>query len=45
MEASILQLRLERRKFTKEEILKWNSKYKYGSINDLDYRKEISTPL
>ena len=39
--ASILQLQLERRKFTKEEIVEWISKYKYGNINDLDYRKEI----
>ena len=33
----ILQLQLERRKFTKEEIVEWISKYKYGNINDLDY--------
>ena len=39
--ASILQLQLERRKFTMEEIVEWISKYKYGNINDLDYRKEI----
>ena len=24
-----------------EEIVEWISKYKYGNINDLDYRKEI----
>ena len=41
LKASILQLQLERRKFTKEEIIEWISKYKYGNINDLDYRKEI----
>ena len=41
LKASILQLQLERRKFTKEEIVDWISKYKYGNINDLDYRKEI----
>ena len=41
LNASILQLQLERRKFTKEEIVEWISKYKYGNINDLDYRKEI----
>ena len=35
------ELQLERRKFTKEEIVEWISKYKYGNINDLDYRKEI----
>ena len=32
---------MERRKFTKEEIVVWISKYKYGNINDSDYRKEI----
>jgi hypothetical protein len=32
---------MERRKFTKEEIVVWISKYKYGNINDLDYQKEI----
>ena len=41
LKASILQLQLERRKFTKEEIVEWISKHKYGNINDLDYRKEI----
>ena len=41
LKASILQLQLERRKFTKEEIVEWISKYKYGNTNDLDYRKEI----
>ena len=41
LKASILQLQLVRRKFTKEEIVEWISKYKYGNINDLDYRKEI----
>ena len=41
LKANILQLQLERRKFTKEEIVEWISKYKYGNINDLDYRKEI----
>ncbi len=41
LKASILQLQLERRKFTKEEIVEWISKYKYGNINDHDYRKEI----
>ena len=45
LKASILQLQLERRKFTKEEIVEWISKYKYGNINDLDYRKKLSTLL
>ena len=41
LKAGILQLQLERHKFTKEEIVDWISKYKYGNIDDPDYRKEI----
>ena len=41
LKASIIQLQLERRKFTKDEIVAWISKYKYGDINDRDYQKEI----
>ena len=32
---------MERPKYTKEEIVQWISKYKYGNIDDTDYRKEI----
>ena len=39
--ASILQLQLERRKFTKEEIMEWIGKFKFGNIHDPAYRKEI----
>ena len=41
LKTNILQVQMERRKFTKEEIVVWISKYKYGNINDSDYRKEI----
>lgn len=41
LKASITQLALERRKFTKEEIVEWISRYKDGNINDPDYRREI----
>ena len=41
LKASIAQLALERRKFTKEEIVEWISRYKDGNINDPDYRREI----
>ena len=41
MKASIAQLALERRKFTKEEIIDWISRYRDGNINDPDYRREI----
>ena len=41
LKTSIAQLALERRKFTKEEIVEWISRYKDGNINDPDYRREI----
>ena len=41
LKASIAQLALGRRKFTKEEIVDWISRYKDGNINDPDYRREI----
>ena len=41
LKCSILQARMERPKYTKEEIIQWISKYRYGNIDDTDYRKEI----
>ena len=41
LKCSILQARMERPKYTKEEIVQWIGKYKYGNIDDADYRKEI----
>lgn len=41
LRGSIAQLQLERRKFTKKEIVDWVSRYKDGNINDPDYRREI----
>lgn len=41
LRGSIAQLQLERRKFTKKEIMDWVSRYKDGNINDPDYRREI----
>ena len=41
LKESIAQLQLERRSFSKEEIVEWISKYKNGNTNDPDYRKEI----
>ena len=41
LKCSILQARMERPKYTKEEIVQWISQYKYGNIEDTDYRKEI----
>jgi len=41
LNASILTARMERPKYTKEEIVQWISRYKVGNINDKDYQKEI----
>ena len=41
LRGSIAQRQLERRKFTKKEIVDWVSRYKDGNINDPDYRREI----
>ena len=41
LRGSIARLQLERRKFTKEEIVDWVGRYKDGNINDPDYRREI----
>ena len=32
---------MERPKYTKEEIVRWIGRYKYGNIDDKDYQKEI----
>jgi len=40
LRGSIAQLQLERRKFTKKEIVDWVGRYKDGNINDPDYRRE-----
>lgn len=37
LRGSIAQLQLERRSFSKEEIVEWISKYKNGNTNDPDY--------
>ena len=41
LQVSIIQAKIERPKYTKEEIVQWISKYKYGNINDKAYQKEI----
>lgn len=41
LRGSIAQLQLERRKFSKEEIVDWISRYRDGNINDPEYRREI----
>ncbi len=41
LKCSILQARMERPKYTKEEIVQWIARYKHGNIDDKDYQKEI----
>ena len=41
LKCSILQAQMERPKYSKEEIVQWISRYKYGNIDDKDYQKEI----
>ena len=41
LKVEILQRRMERPKYTKEEIVRWIGRYKFGNIDDKDYQKEI----
>ena len=41
LNASVLTARMERPKYTKQEIVQWISRYKVGNIDDKDYQKEI----
>ena len=41
LKTAIAQARLERPKFTREQIITWISRFKYGSIDDKEYQKEI----
>ncbi len=41
LKLSILQLQMERPKYSKSQVVDWISRFKYGNIQDRDYRKEI----
>jgi len=41
LQVSIIQAKMERPKYTKEQIVQWISQFKYGNINDKAYQKEI----
>ena len=41
LKLSILQEQLQRPKFTKEQIIAWISRFKYGDPDDLAYQKQI----
>lgn len=41
LQTAILQARLRRPVYTKEQIVRWISKFKSGNIDDLNYQKQI----
>jgi hypothetical protein len=41
MKLAIMQAQLQKPTYTKEQIVQWISRFKYGSIDDEGYRKEI----
>ena len=41
LNVSILQEQLQKPRFTKEQIVTWISRFKYGDPDDLEYQKQI----
>jgi len=41
LKSAILQDKMERPVYSKEEIVRWISHFKYGNIEDKDYQKEV----
>lgn len=41
LKTSLLQTQIERPKYSKQQIVDWISRFKYGSIDDKAYQKEI----
>ena len=41
LEVSILQAELSRPKYTKDEMVRWISQFKYGDVDSLDYQRQI----
>ena len=41
LNASLIRAQMEQPVFTKEEIVKWISRFKYGNVHDKAYQKEI----
>ena len=38
---SILQAELEKPKYTKEQIVSWINRFKYGNVDDIEYQRQI----
>ena len=41
LEISILQTELAKPKYTKDEIVRWISQFKYGDVDSVDYQRQI----
>lgn len=41
LKLSILQAKLQKPKYTKEQIVSWINRFKYGDVDDIEYQKQI----
>ena len=41
LEVSILQAELARPRYTKDELVRWISQFKYGDVDSMDYQRQI----
>ena len=41
LEVSILQAELARPRYTKDEMVRWISQFKYGDVDSADYQRQI----
>ena len=41
LKLSILQAQMARPRYTKEQVVSWISRFKYGNVDDLQYQKQI----
>ena len=41
LKLSIMQAELQKPKYTKEQIVSWINRFKYGDVNDIEYQKQI----
>ncbi len=42
LEVSVLQAELARPRYTKDEMVRWISQFKYGDVDSVDYQRQIS---
>ena len=41
LKVSIMQAELEKPKYTKEQIVSWINRFKYGNVDDIEYQRQI----